>query len=674
MSRAEITYRIANKGLATSFTESEIPLDYAAVFKNRFINAAGGAEKRQGVDATSWTALGQTITNAHEYVGKDGATTVYLSGNGKIYRDDSGTWTLVHTMTLSTAKLLSVQFGDKLIFVNGVDRNIYTDDNGATFKELIALLEEGSINSVTTTSMSDSDITDWTATDVNLNDLAYNVSKDGYGLVTTVSAGSTLNHTSIGPGATGIGQTTVTASAGDEYQIIDLVELNIIPTDNVPDNVADAGTGTDTVTVAVSGVDFSSTDARIGDFISNTTRNAVTRIESIATALTVTSVASQTVGDSLIFLKSAMPITRQIHVHFNRLYHVDARDRRKARVSGANDAQDMTTDGGTLDPITFNYDLAASGDVLQAIGSYQRFLVLAGRRAIYVYQGTTPVGASADITPIGSFPLGIVSKFGLLDVGNDLLFLSDDGLQSVRIVVDANAVAQANIAEPIRTTLRELIQTTAEDDLQLIQYPRRSWAILKVGTQLFVYNYVTVLSDTDQEGVYGGSWSLFDGTLAQQNAYLVRSNGDLICGGSSGQPYDFDTGLYNDDGTAISTEYETPWLSLESPRKQTVRIKDTKYLKWLTEVGASITYSTTITGGFQGEGLGSGSFDAADAVAPIGVAVIGTDKIGGSKVANIKIPLRARGEVFKVNITTETTLGPDILGRYTLYFNTYGRR
>lgn len=673
MSRSEITYRLAGRGLATSFTESELPLEFAAEFTNRFINAAGGAEKRQGIDPANFTSLGQAITNIHEYVDRDGTITTYVSGNGNIYRDDSGTWTLVHTLPQSTDRLLSVQFGDKLIFVNGVDRNVFTDDNGVTFKELVARIEEGSTNTVTTTSFSDSDITDWTATDVNINDLVRNVSKGGFGLVTDVSAVATLRHTPIGSAATGIGVTTVTASVGDDYQVIDLVELNIIPTDNIDDNVADAATGTDPTTIAVSGVNFAETDIRIGDYISNTTRNAVTQVSAVATTITVASVAAQTAGDSLIFLKSAMPITNQAHIHFNRLYHVDARDRRKARVSGANDPQDMTTDGSTLDPITFNYDLTSQGDVLQAIGSYQRFLVLAGRRAIYVYQGTTPVGPTADITPIGSFPIGVVSKFGLLDVGNDLLFLSDDGLQSVRIVVDADAIARANIAEPIRTTLRELIRTTSENDLQLVHYPRRSWAVLKIGTQLFVYNYVTIL-DNPTEGIYGGSWSLFDGGFAQQSAYLVRSNGNLICGGASGQVYDFDTGLYADDGVAINTVYEPGWLSLESPRSQTVRIKSTKHVKWLTEVGAAITYTVSMTGGFQGEGIDANSFDAADFVAPIGVAVVGTDKIGGSAVANAKIPIRVRGEVVKPRITTSTTTGPDILGRYTIYYNIHGRR
>ena len=108
---------------------------------------------------------------------KDGTATDYVSGGGNIYRDDSGTWTLVHTMMLSTNKLLHVQFGDKLIFVNGVDRNIFTDDNGVTFRELVARIEEGSMASVDVSGFTDSNISDWTATDVNINDIVYNISK-----------------------------------------------------------------------------------------------------------------------------------------------------------------------------------------------------------------------------------------------------------------------------------------------------------------------------------------------------------------------------------------------------------------------------------------------------------------------------------------------------------------
>ena len=40
------TFAISPKGLATAFTETEVPEDFAISLRNRFINTAGGAEMR----------------------------------------------------------------------------------------------------------------------------------------------------------------------------------------------------------------------------------------------------------------------------------------------------------------------------------------------------------------------------------------------------------------------------------------------------------------------------------------------------------------------------------------------------------------------------------------------------------------------------------------------------
>src|SRR3546814_17430457 len=99
-----------------------------------------------------------------------------------------------------------------------------------------------------------------------------------------------------------------------------------------------------------------------------------------------------------------MPISSYLHVHYNRVYHVDARDRRKVRISSANDSADMTTDGATLDPIPFNFALGSQGDVLQSIGTSQRFIVFAGRKSDYVNVGTTPTADDAHLPPKASPP------------------------------------------------------------------------------------------------------------------------------------------------------------------------------------------------------------------------------------------------------------------------------
>ena len=186
---------------------------------------------------------------------------------------------------------------DKLIFANGVDRNFYTDDAGNSFKELIALMEtgQGSSTSTSAASLSDSNITNWlSSTFVTTNDLVYNMTRDAYGIITAVTSGR-VDHTSINTGSTGIGVATSGAqTTGDRYQIIDLVSLNVIPQSNGKDNFATLKSGSSTTTISVSGVNFANTETKAGDFIYNTTRNAVTKITTVSADLQVTSISGQT--------------------------------------------------------------------------------------------------------------------------------------------------------------------------------------------------------------------------------------------------------------------------------------------------------------------------------------------------------------------------------------------
>ena len=681
--RVEASYPIPKNGLATAFTESETPVTYALRFRNRFINSAGGAEKRPGM-----SQLGTTITNTptldgvHELVASDGTATLFVSGQGSIWSYNGSSYTQAYSAGTTSATYRSVQMGSKLIFVNGVDRNIYTED-GTTFNEMKAVVVRGETGAaVSAGGLDDADVTDWlTNTDVNSNDLVFNITKNAYAVVNTVTTAN-VTHTVIGSAGTGLGQATGNQVAGDRYEVIDLVELNIIPTAGEKDNIALAGAGTNATTVAVSGVNFSSTDIRVGDFVSNTTRSAVVKVSAVATALTVTSVAGQTTGDSLVFLKSAMPIATNSHVHFGRLYLVDARDERLIRISGPNAPEDMTTDAATLDSNTFKFgELQPKGDTIKAMHSFQRFLGLGGQSNLYLYQGTDPIqdtsANTTDFDIIGLFPQGVVSPDGMVSIGNDLAFISRDGIQTAALVSDASTLGRANISEAIKTTIRNLIANTSESDVKLIHYPKRSWLMVKLGTSIYCYNYTAYLGDdelsqqrtlTPQQG----SWSLFDGKFCRQNAYFVRQNGDLICAGASGKVYRFDTAVYTDDGEIYKTEYQSAWLTLSEPRKST-KIKQGLYIKPILDTGAAINYTIVAEGGYDGSSRESITVNASGGSQAIGLAAI-PFTIGGSSIQNRKYALRWRGEQVRVTISTEDGNGPDTISKFTIYGTQFGVR
>ncbi len=684
MGRIEASYPIPRFGLATSFTESETPVQYALRFRNRFINSAGGAEKRPGMSQLGSTITGTpNLTAAHELVGSDGTETLFVSGEGSIWKfDGASTYTQVYSGGTSTAIYRSVQFGSRLIFINGVDRNFYTED-GTTFHEHEAVIIKGeTAGAVSAGGVDDSDVTDWvTNTDLVANDLIHNLSKNAYGLVLGVTTAN-ATHTAIGTAATGLGQATGNQGAGDRYTAIDLVELNIISAATGDDNVAVAGPGTSARTIAVSGVNFANTDIRVGDFISNTTRSAVAMVSAIATALTVTSVAGQTSADSLVFLKSAMPIASNIHSHFGRVYYVDSRDERLIRISGAGASDDMTTDAATLDSTTFKFgELQPKGDVIKALHSFQRFLGIAGKSNLFLFEGTDPIAdTSANARSfgiVGLFPQGTVSRDGMLSIGNDLVFVTKDGVQTAAMVSDASSLGRANISEAIKTTLRNEIEDTSESQIILIHYPRRSWLLIKIGSQMYVFNYTSYLGNDRLNEVKSvnpqtGSWSLFDGKFARQNGYFVRANSDLICVGSGGKVYKFDAGTFSDDGEVYKTEFTSSWLTLTEPKKSTIQ-KEGMYIKPLLDVGGDITYSITAEGGFMPDSRETITVATSGGSQPIGIATV-PFTIGGSSIQDRKYALRWRGEQARITISTEDANGPDVISRFTIYGTTFGVR
>ena len=680
----EANYPIAPRGRATSFTESEVPIEYCLEMRNRFINSAGGAEKRQGIVREGSTVSGSpNLTNMHELVLSDGTAILFASGQGAIYRLDGSTWNSAYSGLDSSTKIRSVQMDDKLIFFNGVDRNIFTED-GTTFFELQAIIERGDAESGTnTTQLVDTDVVNWVNnSDAAINDLLHNLTVGGYGIITAL-ASATATHTTISTAGTGIGISTDTPAATHRYELVDLVELNVIPTDGEDDNVATATTGTNATTIAVSGVAFLDTDIKVGDIVRNTTRSAVTKVSAVATALTVASVAGQTNGDSLVFLKSAMAIGKFPHVHFGRLYQSDARDLRKIRISGAGNPEDATTDAGTLDSSTVKFGaLQPQGDAVLAMSSYQRFLILAGRRNLFAFDGTNPIAdVSADTIDfdiVGLFPQGLVSPDGLQSVGNDMTFVSHDGLQAVSMVADASTLGRSNLSEAIKTTLRDSIDVASESDIQLFHYPQRSWLCLKVGTEIHVLNYTAFFGQDRAQGQntftpLEGSWSVFDGLFARQNAYFVRQDGTLMCCGSGGKVYAFDQGTYDDDGEVYSTEYRTGWLTMDEPKRR-VRIRQTHYIKPIIIAGGDITYTVRAEGNFDVDASDSATITASSASQPIGIFEIGSDVIGGAGIKNQKYPLRVRGEQVRITFTTQDDKGPDTLSRFTLYATVWGRK
>lgn len=599
---------------------------------------------------------------------------------GLIKRSTNVDWLAVLTGK-AAKRLISAEADNKLIFVNGTDRNFYTDDAGNTFKELKALITQGSLSSSSSaTAVVDGNVSNWISTTlVSNNDIVYNSTLNAYGLVTAV-ASAKLTITAIGSAGLGAGFVSRDQGGGDSYQLIDYVALNVIPDGS--GGFTDVGTataGTTTSVVAVSGVNFASTEIREDDFIYNSTRGGISHVGSVSANVNIKeSMTGQVSGDALVFFKSAMPISSWIHVHYGRCYYLDSRNNQRVVISAPDDPQDVTTFQQTLDSTSFRFGTQQpSADVILSMNSFLSYFVASGKKNLYIYQGNTPIQDTSQttiaFTPIAFYPNGLAGRFGLGTNGGDLLHITVDGLQAISIGYNSFSLNQNNASVPILNTLKNAIASqTNADNIQLTYYPRRRWSISKIGDQCFILNTQPSYDTTGQQQ-QTPSWHLFTGSWAQQNHYFVRRNGDLLACGSNGMVYTMDASAATDAGSPIATDLQTAWLRLEEPQI-TRRIKEGFFIEPVFESSPSISYTISVRAGL--DNLSSDSIAvSAGGTNGIGTYVIGSAAIGSGSFAQAnKYPLRWRGEEFRLGFSTESSATPDIITGFTVMGNIGGRR
>lgn len=670
-----VDYKLPMYGLGTDFSQFDRPMTFAETYTNRFRNITGGAERRPGAGVAGTAAGHPAFTRLHELVNNSGNATLFASDDfSNIWKFDtiaSGTAVYNPPFAVSNTRILSAQVGDKLVFYNGVQRNFYTT-NGTDFHELKALITQGKCASGTNnTTLVDGEISNWVDdTLVANNDIVHNITRNGYAVISTINSAS-LTTTYMGATATGAGQCD-NPVPGDIYEIIDYVNLNIIPqTDNVSTNTATALSGTNSSVIIVSGVNFANTEIRLGDIVYNTTQGAISFVGSVSANINLQQpVSAQTGGDALAFFKSAMPITSWIHVHYGRTYYLDSRNKRRWVISAPDDPQDLTTFQKTLDTTSFSFgSQQPTGDIIRSGTTFQKYFVSSGQKNLYIYQGIDPIQdnsqSTVDFNPIATYPNGIASRFGLGTNGSDLLHITTEGLQAINIGNISNTTVQNNASVPVRTAMLNAIMAANPDDIQFTFYPRRTWQICKTGDVCYILNTNPTYNDAGQLEIIS-SWHLFTGLWGQMDHYFVRHNGDLIACKTDGNIYQLDSSAATDNGVPIATDLTTAWLRLEEPQR-TVRVKQGQYIKPVFESNSGVGYTINVIAGWDGFSSDTAIVSAVGA-GQIGSAIIGTTPIGAGNFAQAtKTPLRWRGEEARFEITTESSASPDIITGLTVY-------
>jgi len=221
-------------------------------------------------------------------------------------------------------------------------------------------------------------------------------------------------------------------------------------------------------------------------------------------------------GTTWTALSGSPPATAfKPHVHKGRVWMLERENKMLATHSSLNNPAEYT--GGTSGYIDFKYVLK-EGDELLDIFTYVDLLVFCFRNHIVIYSGTTPSGVGSDFAIVQLIEgAGVVGTDTIQNLGTDCAFLYDSGVKSLRQVVTTGNMNLDDISSNIDPTIRALI--SGAGSFASAHYPRYGWYIIKIGSSIFIYDYIHKAWGRIVGSDIQGMFSKTDGTL-----YLTGTN------------------------------------------------------------------------------------------------------------------------------------------------------
>jgi hypothetical protein len=312
----------------------------------------------------------------------------------------------------------------------------------------------------------------------------------------------------------------------------------------------------------------------------------------------------------------------------------------------------------------------AAGAILVSPGDGQRITALA---TLYLPVESTEIlvifkerstfiltGNDADTFQLQkvSDEFGAVSGQSVVRVGNDLLFLSEEGVTSLTTSTVQGNIVSSFLSERIIPQIRMLNRGGWAGSFALHHRERQEvWWVVPDGSSIrnqrvLVYHY----------GVSGGSWSRRSGIEAscglmyQGECYTGTYNGRIQCQ-MSGSTY---------DGAAIPWTYRTPFYDFGSPRTRKRVREVVVHLKQIANLDLKLSCGWDIRRGSVTRDQRTLSVipDASSSV--FHTAIFGQDRYGTAGVSMLRFIPNGSGRFFQMEFSANGSFRPVELEGWTI--------
>lgn len=236
---------------------------------------------------------------------------------------------------------------------------------------------------------------------------------------------------------------------------------------------------------------------------------------------------------------------------FGRLWVVDATDSpgdSLLRFSALLDETDWSTsnNAGALDTREAWPD---GNDVITAVSQVQGQLVIFGRRSVLIYSNPEdPSSTDFQLTDVIE-NAGCIDQNSVQQVGNDLIYLSNDGVRSLRRGLQFSTLPYQSLTDNVRSDIVDDIANLSTGTIQSFYSQKESLYGLKINSRYWAFD-VRPLQSGDMKP---SRWTRINWKSA---AY---ASDDTLYLGQTAKLATYSG--YTDDGSTYSFRYRSVWLA-----------------------------------------------------------------------------------------------------------------
>ncbi|PZP39012.1 MAG: hypothetical protein DI585_05560 [Pseudomonas fluorescens] len=186
-------------------------------------------------------------------------------------------------------------------------------------------------------------------------------------------------------------------------------------------------------------------------------------------------------------------------------------------------------------------DKAGLSDELMAMSVKDGMTVFIGRNHLQLWTGSSP-GANGDFAWAKTIPLGVVHGNAVLELPNDLLFVSRQGARTLSRTLQTEQLDVSDVGSELDPTITALVsKVMAAPALYKrvvgMRHDGQGWFGLAMDDCTLVW----------QVGAFGHGWVVFDGVFAGVTAAHSAPDGELYIA-KGGMLYRYSLETWSDDG------------------------------------------------------------------------------------------------------------------------------